>query len=157
VKKLKSFVEDSSDFLRQIEGMKLGENELMFSMDVVALYPSVPKEGGRNAMRKNLEQRTDKSIPTEELMELAKLVLETNETVFEGRQVVQVDGTAIGSKRGKNYACAYMGQWEQEIHQEAKREKMRVPRKWWRFVVNMFGVWRGSVESFLAFVGLCNN
>jgi hypothetical protein len=36
VKKLKSFVADLSDFLRQIKGMKLGENEFMFSMDVVA-------------------------------------------------------------------------------------------------------------------------
>jgi hypothetical protein len=62
VKGLESYVEDSSDFLQKIEGIELGSDEFMFTMDVVALYPSVPREGGREAMHENLEGRVDKTV-----------------------------------------------------------------------------------------------
>ena len=42
-------------------------------------------------------------------MELAHLVLDDNEFEFEGESYIQIEGTAIGSKLGKNYACAYIG------------------------------------------------
>ena len=76
VEKLPSYVEDTSDFLRRIEGLKLEEDEFLFTMDVEKLYPSVPREGGRTAMRENLDSRKDKTIPTEDLMELAEMVLQ---------------------------------------------------------------------------------
>ena len=41
-------------------------------------------------------------------MELAKLVMDNNEFEFEGEYFIQKEGTAIGSKLGKNYACTYM-------------------------------------------------
>ena len=63
-----------------------------------------------------LEGRSTKKIPTNDLMELARLVLDNNEFQFEGESFVQREGTAIGSKLGKNYACAYMGEWEKEVN-----------------------------------------
>ena len=40
----------------------MGEDEFMFTMDVVALYPSVPREKAKKAMKKNLEARRSKKI-----------------------------------------------------------------------------------------------
>ena len=63
VESQKSYIQDTADFLRRLEGMKkMGIKEFMFTMDVVALYPSVPREKTKEAMRKNLERRTSCSI-----------------------------------------------------------------------------------------------
>ena len=109
VEKQESYIQDTADFLRKLREVgRLAEDEWLFTMDIVALYPMVPRKKAEEAMRKNLEARSTKTIPTEDLMELAKLVLDNNEFDFEGESFVQKEGTAIGSKLGKNYACAYM-------------------------------------------------
>ena len=49
-------------------------------------------------------------------------MLESNEFMYEGEGYVQKEGTAIGSKMGKNYACSYMGMWEEEVAEKAGKE-----------------------------------
>ena len=136
---------------------KLAEDEWLFTMDIVALYPMVPRKRAEEAMRKNLEGRATKTIPTEDLMELAKLVLDNNEFEFEGESFIQKEGTAIGSKLGKNYACAYMGEWEKEVNKRSEEEIGKKPRFWKRFVDDIIGVWKGSKDEFLKFIEICNN
>merc|ERR1712002_777932 len=97
-----------------------------------------------------------KTIPTEDLMDLAKLVLENNEFEFQGGNYIQKEGTAIGSKLGKNYACTYMGEWEKEVQKKAVEEIGKSPRFWKRFVDDIIGVWKGSKEEFLRFIEICN-
>ena len=74
-----------------------------------------PRDKTREAMRENLERRRVKKIPTEDLIELGDMVLRSNEFIFEGERYLQKEGTAIGSKMGKNYACTYMGKWQKEV------------------------------------------
>ena len=85
-------------------------------MDVAQLYPSVPRGEGLAACRRALETRTVGNIPTEELIEVNELVLDNNNfQLGENRNYIQTDGTAIGSKLGRDFACTYMGAWEQEL------------------------------------------
>ena len=152
-----SYVQDTADFLRKVEEMeRLGIDEFMFTMDIVALYPSVPQEKAREAMRENLDKRREKKIPTEDLLELSDMILRSNEFQFEGENFIQKEGTAIGSKMGKNYACTYMGKWEKEVDEEANRRLGKGPKWWKRFVDDVFGVWRGTKEEFLEFIKICN-
>ena len=152
-----SYIQDTADFLRRMEKVeKLEEDEFMFTMDIVALYPSVPREKTRAAMRENLEKRRSKKIPTEDLLELGEMVLSSNEFIFEGERYRQKEGTAIGSKMGKNYACTYMGKWEEEVNARAGNEIGKKPKVWYRFVDDIWGVWKGSKEEFMSFVALCN-
>ena len=72
VESQRSYVQDTADFLRRGEEMgRVEEDEFMFTMDVVALYPSVPQAKAKEAMRRSLEARKDKKIPTEDLIELS--------------------------------------------------------------------------------------
>ena len=57
---------------------------VMFTMDIVALYPMVPRARAEVAMENILERRKIKTIPTEDLMDLSRLVLDSNEFEFEG-------------------------------------------------------------------------
>ena len=158
VEKQKSYVQDTADFLRRLERVgKLNDNEFMFTMDVVALYPSVPREQTRKAMEESLEKRTVKKIPTKDLLELGDMVLRSNEFTFEEERYRQKEGTAIGSKMGKNYACTFMGVWEEEVQRKTEQEIGKKPRVWLRFVDDVWGVWRGTRKEFERFVEICNS
>ena len=152
-----SYIQDTADFLRRMEGVRrVEEDEFMFTMDVVALYPSVPRAKTREAMKENLDKRKTKKIPTEDLLELGEMVLRSNEFSFEGERYRQKEGTAIGSKMGKNYACTYMGKWEEEVQEKAEKEMGKKPKMWFRFVDDIWGIWKGSKEEFEEFVKICN-
>ena len=157
VEEQESYIQDTADFLRRLEEMgPMEKDEFMFTMDIVALYPMVPREKAEAAMRKNLEGRKIKTIPTEEVMELGKMVLDGNEFQFEGENYIQREGTAIGSKLGKNYACTYMGEWEKEVSQKAVEKIGKKPKWWKRFVDDVIGIWKGTKEEFLKFIEVCN-
>jgi hypothetical protein len=47
-------------------------------MDVKALYPSVPRKEAREAAEKALEKRSNKDIPTDEVLRMMDMVLENN-------------------------------------------------------------------------------
>ena len=152
-----SYIQDTADFLRRMEKVeKLEGDEFMFTMDIVALYPSVPREKTRAAMRENLERRKSKKIPTEDLLELGEMVLSSDEFTFEGERYRQKEGMAVGSKMGKNYACTYMGKWEEEVNGRAEKEIEKKPKVWYRFVDDIWGIWKGSKEEFMRFVEVCN-
>ena len=56
----------------------LPANALLCSIDVVALYPSIPNEDGLEAMREALDSRANKSVSTKSLVDLAECVLKNN-------------------------------------------------------------------------------
>ena len=90
------------------------------------------------------------------MIELSDLILKSNEFQFEGENYIQKEGTAIGSRMGKNYACTYMGKWEKEVCDEAEKVMGKRPKWWKRFVDDVFGVWKGTKEEFLSFIRICN-
>ena len=51
---------------------------------------------------------------------------------------------------------SYMGKWEKEVQQKARKEIGKQPKLWFRFVDDIWGVWKGSKEEFEKFVKLGN-
>ena len=103
-------------FLKKLEGHKdkLPKNYTVFIMDVKALCSSVPQKEGMAVCKKALDNRNNKNIPTETIITLMETVLENNIFSFGDQNYRQCEGTVIGSKLGKNFACMYMGEWEKE-------------------------------------------
>ena len=84
VEVLPSYVQDSADFLHELEEAgPLEEGEFLFMMDVIGLYPIIPREKARDAMRLNMEKRRMRKIPMEDMLDLADMVLDGNEFLFE--------------------------------------------------------------------------
>ena len=46
----------------------------MFTMDIVVMFPSLPRAKTKEAMKENLEKRKTKKIPTEDLISLRKMI-----------------------------------------------------------------------------------
>ena len=127
---------------------------ILFCMDVRKLYPSVPKTEGIEACRRALETREDKSIPTEEVIKIKELVLENNNFGLDNtHHFVQREGMAIGSRLGRNYACRYMGSWE-ELLLDGYPTK---PLVYFRFCDDIFGCWQGGEDSLKRFHDYANS
>ena len=64
-----SYLQDTPDFLREIEninsGPKLPENVLLVGIDATGLFTNIPHEDRTRSMKEAIEERTDKTVPTE--------------------------------------------------------------------------------------------
>ena len=154
-----SYIRDTSDFLNKLQGVsqpvlvKEGHKPLLFCMDVAKLYPSVPRNEGIAACREALEARSVVKISTKELLEVIELVLDNNNfQLGSDRHYVQTDGTAIGSRLGRNFACTYMGAWERELLSSTDVH----PDRWYRFIDDIWGLWPHGEEALRTFHDLAN-
>ena len=69
-------------------------------MDVSRLCPSIPRKEDIAACKAALEP----GVPAREVMEMIELVLDNNNFSVGTSNYIQINGTAIGSKLGRNYA-----------------------------------------------------
>ena len=72
------------------------------------------------------------------------LTLENNNFKFNAKHYLQIDGTAIGSRLGMNYASTYMGEWEKNLLSKNKMD----PQAYFRYVDDVWGIWLHG-EQFL--------
>ena len=142
--KVRSYIKDTNDFLRKLRDLPaLPENALLCTIDVVGLYPNIPHNDGLTVLRKALDRRTDKSISTESLWELAECVLKNNVFEHDERFFKQMQGTAIGTKFAPSYAIPFMSELE-EIFLEGSLLK---PTVWWRYIDDIFMIWEHGREN----------
>jgi hypothetical protein len=57
--------------------------------------------------------------------------------------LISIRRTAIGSHLGMNYACTYLGEWEQELFEKSDR----LPTHYWRYVDDVWGLWEHGLEK----------
>ena len=68
---------------------------MLFCFDVVALYLSVPRVEACKAVENALNRRSNKPIPTKDMLEMMDLVLENNNISFADKHFIQKEGTAL--------------------------------------------------------------
>lgn len=149
-----SYIKDTTDFLQHLRSVQqpLPSKAVLFCFDIVKLYPSVPRKEGREACIEALEERTDKGIPAQEVLDMIDMVLEQNIFTFNDKHYVQKKGVAIGSKLGKNYACAYMRKFDEKLMENEEK-----PFFYKRFIDDGFGIWTGGEEALERFHQHANN
>ena len=82
---------------------------------MVGLYPNIAHDDDLTALKKTLDRRTDKSISTETLLELAECVLKTISLNTMSVFFKQLQGTAIGTKFSPPYAILFMSEQEENF------------------------------------------
>ena len=116
MQKGKSYIKDSGDFINKIKELQsIPNGAILVTSDVVALYPSIPHEAGLKALKNALDNRENKSISTEDLIKMARFVLQNNYFEFNGIVKQQILGTAIGTKFAPMYACIFMDKLETDF------------------------------------------
>ena len=159
-KKLDSFIEDTPHLLRTLE--ELNENKVQpatsipVSIDVEALYPSIPIDEGMKCFEEYVKDPMyrDQSLPWEFLMVLLNFVLKCNTFVFNGKTFLQQWGTAIGTKAAPVFANIFMGVLEKKILRDWKG---RPPDLWKRYIDDIFTIWSGTEDELLKFLNFINS
>ena len=86
-------------------------------------------------------------------MDLARIVLTSNNLTFNGKHYVQIMGTAIGTKMAPSYANIFMGKLESDLLERAPKK----PILWRRFIDDIFFVWTEGEESLGEFMEFMNS
>lgn len=86
------------------------------------------------------------------MLEIIETVLENNNFQLGCYNYLQRDGIAIGSRLGKNFACSYMRQWDEEL---LKFGKTSIFYK--RFTADGFGIWSGTLNGLMEFTEFVNS
>ena len=71
---------------------------MLVTANAVGLYPSIPFSAGLNSLKKSLQNRADKQIPTSDLVKLAEFIFSNNCFEFSKKLFQQISGTAISTK-----------------------------------------------------------
>ena len=98
---------------------------LFVTFDVTDLYTMIPRQGALEALMRFLVQHLHRgrisSLSINDIMRMARLVLDTNHFVYKDKYYLQVRGGAMGSAFTMVLANIYMWEWEQSLieHQQA--------------------------------------
>ena len=79
-------MKDTGDFLENIKSLgRFPEDAFLVLRDVVDLYPSIPHDVGLKALCEKLEERSDKNVPSADLVDMAEFVLNNNFFEFDSK------------------------------------------------------------------------
>ena len=102
--------------------------------------------------KKRLELRRDKKVSSATLVELAEVVLKINGFTFGKKSLKQIRGTAIGTKFAPTYSILFMAELEEEILREVGLK----PYLWWRYIDDIFFIWKHGEEKLRGFIDVIN-
>ena len=155
MKKIPSYVKDTNDFLSKLRGVCLTSNRLLVTLDVTSLhvYTNIPHEEGLHACREALNTRGVLDPPTDDIINLIKLVLKRNNFAFNNIHYLPKDGTAMGTWMVPSCAKLFMDQLERGLLQRVERK----PTTWWRYIDDIFAIWPHGEESLKRFIQAINS
>ena len=96
------------------------DGTIPISIDLVSMYTRIPLDEGLTAFKVALDKLTDKTVPTEFILKLLRMVMEQNIFMFNNQAWLQLLGTSMGSRVSPTYACLFMSLLNQrKCHQTA--------------------------------------
>ena len=134
---------NSGDFIEQVSGLPIDDNEIMVSFDVSALYTSLPIDRVLEVVRNKLEsddtlsERSALAAPA--IVTLLEYCLRSTYFTFRGKFYHLTDGVAMGSPASSVVANVFMEALEQKALDGAKRFGFP-PRIWKRYVDDVFSL-----------------
>lgn len=156
---LPSYVRDTQDLLKKLEGIVLEDNTLLVSIDVESLYTSIRHDLGVEACRHFLSTRGIQfQSHTNFLLKLLRFTL-THNIFYFGQQIFhQLRGTAMGCSCAPSYANLLLGWWEAtQVFVEPPSTFCHCVQLWYRFIDDIFILWSGTRAQFQEFINFLNS
>ena len=112
-------IQNSQDFIQQIQGIQLQPNQCMVTFDVKALFTSVPIQPAITIIKKkllkedqSLQQRTTMSVNN--ITCLLEFCLKSTYFTYQGQHFEQLEGAVMGSPISPIVANLYMENFEEK-------------------------------------------
>lgn len=122
-------------------------------MDVESLYTNIPIADGVDCVRRLFLEHLDPQRADEELLQLLFINLTCNYFIFNRQFYLQVKVTAMGKQFALLYANIFMADWERGALSKCSLK----PASYYQYLDDIWGVWSGSREDFIEFVGILNS
>ena len=149
------YVKDSQHALQIFRDFNfLGEDKLIFTMDITSLYTVIPNGEGLLALKHFFDLRTVKEPSSETLLRLAELVLTLNCFSFAGSYYKQINGVAMGTKMGPSYANLFVGYIEHKFFNQYNGPK---PELYRRYIDDCVGATSSTREELNQFITAVNS
>jgi len=111
-------VKDTYHFKEMLSEVEVGEDDIIGSLDVVAMFPNIPVKKTLDVVKEELQNdetltgRTDWKV--EDISKLLEISVETYFKTIDGKIYFQRDGLPIGKSISKPMAGIYMHWFEKE-------------------------------------------
>ena len=153
--KQRSYLKDTTDFINFIETTIVPENAILVSMDVTSLYTNIPQEEGTETVCKAYDSfyKDNPPIPKQHLKKALKLILQENSFEFNGKNYLQIHGTAMGTKMAVAFANIFMAEVETQILNQSALK----PLIWKRYIDDIFSIWNVNKDEVTQFIKQANN
>ena len=150
VENLPTYIKDTTHALNILEFFEPENSDFrLFTMDVTALYTSIPNNDAIIALKHFLDRRPNPHVKTDIILRLAELVLNLNTFQFNGEYYSQSGGVAMGTKMGPSFACLFVGYLEEKMFSEYIGP---VPDLYKRYIDDVFGVSSDSEQELKSFI-----
>ena len=158
MKTLPSYIWDSKRFLQLLESLSpLPENAILVTADVRSLYTNIPHEEGIESVLDYIKLHTDTlppGVPSPHTIGiLLENILKNNHLSFMDKHLLQLIGTAMGSKAAPPYANLFMG-----YHEKTIREVFIWAIIFWkRFIDDILLIFQGTTNQFQSLQDFLNH
>ncbi len=143
-----SYIKDTNDFLCFLHDLgQIPPDTILCTIDVSALYTSIPHDEGIQAVKDALNTRNTQYPPTSVVTHLVRLILTNNVFRFNKTYYRQIQGTAMGTKMAPSYAILFMASLEAKL-----LEYPKPPRIWKRYVDDVIILYDHGEEELLKFL-----
>nr|XP_023023996.1 uncharacterized protein LOC111512130 [Leptinotarsa decemlineata] len=129
-----------------IKNIKLNDTDILASLDIKSLYPSIPINEALATIR------TDHSFP-QHVTDLAEHCLKNTYFIFDNQIYKQVEGAPMGSSLLPVIANLFMMHFEKEALNNSRLK----PTLWKRYVDDIFIIWPHGKQELNRFVTYLNN
>ena len=155
MKEQRSYLKDTTNFINFVEGTKVPKNTILVSMDVTSLYTNIPQEEGITTVCNayDIFYTNNPPIPTNFLKEMLRLILQENSFQFNGKDYLQIHGTAMGTKMAVSFANIFMAKIETEIINHCTKKLL----VWKRYMDDVFSLWDTGKEEIKTFIEQANS
>ena len=142
-------------FINFIENTQIPDNVILATLDVSSLYPNIPQEERIDVVCRYYEDHYEQKlpIPTSDLRELMRLILEENSFKFNEKHFLQTHGIAMGTKMAVASSVIFMADLEKRLLAASPLK----PLVWKRFIDDIFSFWNIPMEEVSIFVNFANS
>ena len=153
---IKNTHEACQSLMKAFPNLQAPENTILVTMDVVALYPSIPIDDGIEAVVQKLEHHQDSidmlGLSIKDIEYLLRLILTNNLFTFDGKVYRQRHGIAMGNHLAPPLAITFMDSLEQKMLSTAEKK----PELYDRYVDDCLLAWIHGEHDLEKFIDHCN-
>ena len=154
VKNIPSCIKDANDFIKKTKDLKVPKDAVLISLDVKAVYTSIPNSEGITALKRAYDKYQQKTVATKVLTTFLALILTLNNFIFNSKLYLQIKGCAMGTIYAPAYANIFMAYFEEKFIYPLIDAKTLL---YLRFIDDIFMIWTKSEKDLIEFLNELNS